>query len=108
MKTFKQIREQTINRIFGNFIRDEDGRVDYDLSSIPEEDWLFFVAVLELMRGGLEYQEVLGRAREKAEANLKEDINKFYSRLRTEYRSGRRYNFKEWISVVRDMIDELD
>ena len=108
MKTFKQIREQTINRIFGNFIRDEDGRVDYDLSSIPEEEWLFFVAVLELMRGGLEYQEVLGRAREKAEANLKEDINKFYSRLRTEYRSGRRYNFKEWISVVRDMMDELD
>lgn len=108
MKTFKQIREQAINRIFGNFVRDEDGGIDYDLSSIPEEEWIFFVAVLELMRGGLEYQEVLGRAREKAEGNLKEDINKFYSRLRTEYRSGRRYNFKEWISVVRDMMDELD
>jgi hypothetical protein len=60
------------------------------------------------MRGGLEYQEVLGRAREKAEGNLKEDINRFYSRLRTEYRSGKRYSFKEWISVLRDLMDELD
>lgn len=108
MKTFQQIRKQAINRIFGNFIKDEDGRVHYDMSSIPEEEWILFVAVMELMRGGLEYQEVLGRAREKAEGNLKEDINRFYSRLRTEYRSGRRYSFKEWISVLRDLMDELD
>jgi len=107
MKSLEQIREEVIHRIFGTFNKDETGRVQYD-ASIPEEDWILFLAVIELMRGGLEYQKVLGKAKEQSEGNLKEDINRFYSRLRTEYRSGKRYSFKEWISVVRDLMDELD
>ena len=50
MKTFKQIKEQAVNRVFGDFVKTADGSIDYDLSSIPEEEWMLFVSVMELMR----------------------------------------------------------
>ena len=42
MKTFKQIQEQITNRVFGNFVRDSSDNIDYDLDSIPEEEWILF------------------------------------------------------------------
>ena len=39
---------------------------------------------------------------------MKEDLNKFYSKTRTAYRSGKRYTFKEWINQVMDIMDELN
>lgn len=109
MKTFQQIREQSVNRVFGNFIKDVDGSIDYDLNSIPEEEWILFIAVMELMRSGLEYQKLLGYAKEKEqEEYVKEDINKFFSKFRIEFRSGRRYSFKEWVNVMMDMLDEIN
>ena len=109
MKTFKQLKEQAINRVFGNFVRDSSDNIDYDLDSIPEEEWILFVAVMELMRGGLEYQKVLGYAKEdQQEQFVKEDINSFYPILRRYYRSGKRYSFKEWVNVMQELLDELD
>ena len=109
MKTFKQIKEEAVNRVFGEFVRNEDGAVDYDLNSIPEEDWMLFVSVMELMRSGLEYQKVLGDAKEQQQERfVKEDINKFFSKTRTIYRSGKRYSFKEWINLMKELLDELD
>ena len=109
MKTFKQIKEEAVNRVFGKFVRNEDGAVDYDLNSIPEEDWMLFVSVMELMRSGLEYQKVLGDAKEQQQERfVKEDINKFFSKTRTIYRSGKRYSFKEWINLMKELLDELD
>ena len=109
MKTFKQIKEQAVNRVFGEFVKTADGSVDYDLSSIPEEEWMLFVSVMELMRSGLEYQKVLGDAKEKQQERfVKEDINKFFSKTRTIYRSGKRYSFKEWINLMKKLLDELD
>ena len=109
MKTFKQIKEEAVNRVFGEFVRNEDGAVDYDLNSIPEEEWMLFVSVMELMRSGLEYQKVLGDAKEQQQERfVKEDINKFFSKTRTIYRSGKRYSFKEWINLMKELLDELD
>ena len=109
MKTFKQLKEQAINRVFGEFVRSADGSVDYDLNSIPEEEWILFITVMELMRSGLEYQKVLGYAKEQQkEEFFKEDINTFYSKLRRHYRSGKRYSFREWVKVMMDLLDELD
>jgi len=109
MKTFKQIREQAVNKVFGSFIKDVDGSIDYDLNSIPEEEWILFIAVMELMRSGLEYQKLLGYAKEKEqEEYVKEDINRFFSKFRMEYRSARRYSFKEWVNVMMDMLDEIN
>ena len=109
MKTFKQIKEQTVNRVFGEFVKSVDGSVDYDLNSIPEEEWILFITVMELMRSGLEYQKVLGYAKEEQQEHLvKEDINSFYSKLRKHYRSGKRYSFNGWIRVMMELLDELD
>tara|TARA_R100000081_G_scaffold47158_1_gene22290 strand:- start:221 stop:481 length:261 start_codon:yes stop_codon:yes gene_type:complete len=42
------------------------------------------------------------------EGFIKEDLNKFYSKTRKVYRSGKRYTFKEWISVMMEIMDELN
>ena len=104
MKTYKQMKEQVVNRMFGEFVRGTDGSVDYDLNSIPEEEWTLFIAVMELMRSGLEYQKIHNTQ----ECFVKEDLNKFYSKTRTAYRSGKRYSFKEWINVMMDILDEIN
>jgi len=109
MKTFKQLKEQAVNRVFGEFVKRSDGSVDYDLSSIPEEELSLFIAVMELMRSGLEYQKVIGYGKDNQQEQLvKEDINSFYSKLRKHYRSGKRYSFNEWVKVMMDLLDELD
>ena len=109
MKTFKQLKEQAVHRVFGDFVKTANGSVDYDLNSIPEEEWTLFITVMELMRSGLEYQKVLGYAKEQQQEQfMKEDINSFYSKLRKHYRSGKRYSFNEWIKVMMDLLDELD
>ena len=109
MKTFKELKEQAVHRVFGDFVKTANGSVDYDLNSIPEEEWTLFITVMELMRSGLEYQKVLGDAKEKQQERfVKEDINKFFSKTRTIYRSGKRYSFKEWINLMKELLDELD
>ena len=109
MKTFKQLKVQAVNRVFGEFVKRSDGSVDYDLSSIPEEELSLFIAVMELMRSGLEYQKVIGYGKDNQQEQLvKEDINSFYSKLRKHYRSGKRYSFNEWVKVMMDLLDELD
>lgn len=39
---------------------------------------------------------------------LDETIEKFLVKTRREYRKGRVYTFKEWIKLVRQLLDELD
>ena len=39
---------------------------------------------------------------------LDESLEKFLQRTRVEYRKGRLRTFKEWIKVVRELLDELD
>ena len=108
-KRFTEFKEQALNHMFGDFIPDNKGRIDYDLSSIPEEEWIFFVAVMELMRGGLEYQKLIGKIKEnQQEQFVKEDLNKFYQKTRSAFRSGKRYSFKEWINLMIDLLEELD
>ena len=43
-----------------------------------------------------------------SEAILNEDINKFLIQFRQHYRSGRKYSFKEWLSLMSDMVEDLD
>jgi hypothetical protein len=38
---------------------------------------------------------------------LNEDINKFISKFRRMYLSGKVMKFREWIDVMDDLIDEL-
>ena len=109
MRTFKELQEQTVNRVFGKLSRGTDGSIDYDLNSIPEEELTLFITVMELMRSGLEYQKIIGlRKEDQQEQFVKEDLNSFYSKLRKHYRSGKRYSFDEWIKVMMDLLDELD
>lgn len=109
MITFKELQEQAVNRVFGKLSRGTDSSVDYDLSSIPEEELSLFIAVMELMRSGLEYQKSIGYGKDNQQEQLvKEDINSFYSKLRKHYRSGKRYSFNEWVKVMMDLLDELD
>lgn len=108
-KRFTEFKEQAVNHIFGDFIPDKEGGIDYDLNSIPEEEWIFFVAVMELMRGGLEYQRLIGKIKEnQQEKFVKEDLNKFYQKTRSAFRSGKRYSFKEWVNLMIDLLEELD
>ena len=39
---------------------------------------------------------------------IKEDLNKFISKFRRYYLSGRRYSFREWFSIFSDLIEELE
>ena len=39
---------------------------------------------------------------------LNEDINKFISKFRRMYLSGRLMKFREWIDVMDDLLDDLD
>ena len=39
---------------------------------------------------------------------LDETIEKFLIKTRTQYRKGRVYTFKDWIKIVRELLDELD
>ena len=39
---------------------------------------------------------------------LDESLEKFLQRTRVEYRKGRLRTFKEWIKMVRELLDELD
>ena len=109
MRTFKELQEQAVNRVFGKFDKGADGSIDYDLNSIPEEELTLFITVIELMRSGLEYQKEIGNRKEdKQEQLVKEDLNSFYSKLRKHYRSGKRYSFNEWVKVMMDLLNELD
>ena len=109
MRTFKELQEQAVNRVFGKFDKGTDGSIDYDLNSIPEEELTLFITVIELMRSGLEYQKEIGNRKEdKQEQLVKEDLNSFYSKLRKHYRSGKRYSFNEWVKVMMDLLNELD
>ena len=39
---------------------------------------------------------------------LNESLEKFLQKTRVEYRKGRLRTFKEWIKMVRELLDELD
>ena len=39
---------------------------------------------------------------------LDESLEKFLQKRRVEYRKGRLRTFKEWIKMVRELLDELD
>jgi len=39
---------------------------------------------------------------------MNESLEKFIQKTRVEYRKGSRKTFKEWIIMVRDILDELD
>jgi|TARA_B100000073_G_scaffold31772_1_gene24165 hypothetical protein len=39
---------------------------------------------------------------------LNEDINRFISKFRRMYLSGRLMKFREWIDVMDDLLDDLD
>ena len=39
---------------------------------------------------------------------LDESLEKFLQKTRVEYRKGRLRTFKEWIKMVRELVDELD
>ena len=39
---------------------------------------------------------------------LDESLEKFLQKTRVEYRKGRLRTFKEWIKMVRELLDELD
>ena len=39
---------------------------------------------------------------------LDESLEKFLQKTRGEYRKGRLRTFKEWIKMVRELLDELD
>ena len=39
---------------------------------------------------------------------LDESLEKFLQKTRVEYRRGRLRTFKEWIKMVRELLDELD
>jgi|DEB0MinimDraft_6_1074348.scaffolds.fasta_scaffold07457_8 hypothetical protein len=114
MKTFKQIqtqlKEQNVFRMFGSYIPNEKNSIDYALLDIPDEELLLFSAVMELMRGGLEYQKILSKTNRFNEVSpLEESINpKFISKFRAIYRSGKLYTFKNWVNVFGELLDELD
>ena len=40
--------------------------------------------------------------------NIEESLEKFLQKTRVEYRKGRLRTFKEWIKMVRELLDELD
>ena len=102
MTYLKEAKEKAIQKVFGNFKKNKD-HIDYKLD-IPKEELTLFIAVLELMKSGLEYQ----RQNQNEDEFVIEDINSFNSKLRKEYRSGKRYSFKEWVKVMMDLLDELD
>ena len=114
MKSFKQIqtelKEQRIYRMFGRYIANQNGGVSYVLSDIPDDEIVLFSAVMELMRGGLEYQKILSKTnRFNKISPLEESINpKFISKFRAIYRSGKLYTFKNWVNVFGELLDELD
>ena len=37
-----------------------------------------------------------------------EDLNGFITKFRQHYRSGRKYSFREWMTIFADLIEELD
>ena len=39
---------------------------------------------------------------------LDESLEKFLQKTRVEYRKGRLRTFKDWIKMVRELLDELD
>ena len=39
---------------------------------------------------------------------LEEDLNRFTTMFRQYYRSGRKYSFREWMSIFSDLIEELE
>ena len=39
---------------------------------------------------------------------LDESLEKFLQKTRVQYRKGRLRTFKEWIKMVRELLDELD
>ena len=82
MTYLKEAKERAILKVFGNFNKDKNN-IDYQLD-IPKEELTLFVAVLELMKSGLEYQ----RQNQNEDEFVIEDINSFNSKLRKEYRSG--------------------
>jgi hypothetical protein len=48
------------------------------------------------------------RFSEETENLLNEDLNKFLAKFRQYYRSGRKYSFREWMSIFSDLIEELE
>ena len=113
MKDLKEARAKAFKKVFGNYAANEKGGVSYYMDLNNKELELFSV-VLDLMRKGIEldYQISIGNLPantiQKAEENIQEDLNKFFSKTRTLYITGRRYSFKEWIDVMIDLLDELD
>ena len=39
---------------------------------------------------------------------LNEDLNRFVTKFRQHYRSGKKYSFREWMSIFSDLIEELE
>jgi len=39
---------------------------------------------------------------------LNEDLNRFTTKFRKYYRSGRKYSFREWVNIFADLIEELE
>ena len=75
---------------------------------MPYEELGFFARVVELLRSGIEYHRLLDDNDLYTESHLKEDMNLFMRHFRENIRSGKRYSFREWISIFSDLLDELD
>tara|TARA_R100000030_G_scaffold100999_1_gene95676 strand:- start:2111 stop:2272 length:162 start_codon:yes stop_codon:yes gene_type:complete len=37
-----------------------------------------------------------------------EDLNRFVTKFKRYYRSGRKYSFREWMDIFSDLIEELE
>ena len=113
MLDIKEAKAKAFKKVFGNYAPNEKGGVSYNLDVNDKELELFSV-VADLMRKGIEldYQISVGNLPantiQKADENIQEDLNKFFSKTRTLYITGRRYSFKEWVEVMIDLLDELD
>jgi len=57
-----------------------------------------------IKKGSKTFKEVYNNARQP----LDESVSKFHTSFVREYRSGKRYSFKEWLDVMVELIDILD
>jgi len=106
-------REKAFKKVFGTFSRTPDNYKKFTIAC-NEEELELFALITDLLRKGIEFDTQIALGNLPADIIndtddiIKEELNKFYSKTRAAYRSGKRYSFKEWVSVMLDIMDELD
>ena len=78
------------------------------MSKLTEAKQKALQRVFDIVRREERYDDIERELLLEKDCFMKEDLNKFYSKTRTAYRSGKRYTFKEWIKQVMDIMDELN